>query len=252
MASSNVEAFIAQLQAQIDSIVEQNLVGTYIHGSLALGGFNEVSSDIDFIVVTKKALSFDDKQQLTQLFLAASTNPFPIEISVLSLAQLETWRHPCPFDYHYSEYWRPRYTNGYVEQQNKTDIDLAAHITIMNHCGICFKGQPINQVFPAVPKQHYVQSILSDYNDCLENIYNQPVYCILNLLRVYLYLNDCTITSKQQAGEWAAKNLPANFTTTAYKALTAYQSNEAALNFSPTELRSFKHYIIERTEHFLR
>lgn len=61
---SNVFLFIDILQHNLDEILQNNFIGTYIHGSLALGGFNDQTSDIDLIVVTKTTLSNKDKNQL--------------------------------------------------------------------------------------------------------------------------------------------------------------------------------------------
>ena len=102
--SQDVQLFIGQVQAELDAILKENFIGTYIHGSLALGGFNEASSDIDLLVVTKNALRLADKQRLTELFLTVSNTPYPLEISFLHSDQLKTWQHACPYDYHYSEY----------------------------------------------------------------------------------------------------------------------------------------------------
>lgn len=255
---TNVQRFIEQLQSKMEDIVKQNFVGSYIHGSLALGGFNDTSSDIDLIVVTETALSVSAKKQLAALFLATSTHPYPIEISFLYVAQLQSWQHPCPYDFHYSEFWRARYhtdlsneTTTFIHQADPTDVDLAAHITIVNNCGICYKGKPIHEVFPAVPKSDYLNAIMNDFYDCLEMIHHNPVYCILNALRVYLFVKDDVIASKQKAGAWGAENLPNDFQKTVTKALDGYQSNERALPFSSAELNLFQQYISKKVETLL-
>src|SRR5699024_3564942 len=110
---------------------------------------------------------------------------------------LKYWNHPCPFDLHYSEHWRERYqydvlneTDNYLNNAVHTDTDLAAHITIMNHNGICIEGEPIHKIFPTIPQSDYISSIMGDFEDCLHNIQSEPIYCTLNLIRVYWYLNE--------------------------------------------------------------
>lgn len=44
--------------------MKNNLIGIYLHGSYVLGSYNYSVSDLDYLVVVKKALSFKDKQQL--------------------------------------------------------------------------------------------------------------------------------------------------------------------------------------------
>jgi streptomycin 3"-adenylyltransferase len=120
-----------------------------------------------------------------------------LEISFLNKEQVETWQHPSLYDFHYSEGWRVRYEeelsaheSHFLKEGKKTDPDLAAHVTITNHRGICIEGPSIIDLFPAVTRSHYVSSIMSDYEDCLRNIEADPVYCVLNLIRVKWYLKE--------------------------------------------------------------
>lgn len=48
------EAFVRQSR----EILGDNLTGIYLHGSAAMGGFNDWKSDIDFLVVVETELSF--------------------------------------------------------------------------------------------------------------------------------------------------------------------------------------------------
>src|SRR5699024_3363097 len=114
-------------------IIKENFAGFYIHGSLAMGGFNPNNSDIDVLVVTNKVLTSSIKRDLAQFCLNHSNSPIPIEISFLHKKQLKYWNHPCPFDLHYSEHWRERYqydvlneTDNYLNNAVHTDTDLAA------------------------------------------------------------------------------------------------------------------------------
>jgi predicted nucleotidyltransferase len=181
-STSNIKNFISKLQKEIIEIINDNFIGFYIHGSLAMGGFNPNSSDIDVLVVTNKSMTVKTKRKLAQFFLNFSNSPFPVEISFLSKEQLKGWQHPCPFDFHYSEFWRERYeddllrdTYKFINNDIKTDTDLAAHITITNHRGICLKGEPSDEVFLPVPRSDYISSIVGDFQECLENIEAEPI-----------------------------------------------------------------------------
>ncbi|MEW9676394.1 aminoglycoside adenylyltransferase domain-containing protein [Lentibacillus sp. L22] len=85
---------------------------------------------------------------------------------------------------------------------------MAAHVTITNHRGICVVGDPIGKVFPLVPRSNYISSIVGDFQDCLQSIEDEPVYCSLNMIRVYWYLKEGVISSKLEAGNWGLKTLP--------------------------------------------
>ena len=138
--SSDIRYFVIHLQEMITEIINEDIIGFYIHGSLAMGGFNPKRSDIDVLVVTNNTMTVETKRKLGKFVLGYSSFPFPVEISFLNQEQLRDWQHPCPFDFHYSESWRERYekdlfdgTFEFINDSINTDPDLAAHITITNH-----------------------------------------------------------------------------------------------------------------------
>lgn len=54
---AQVSALLSDLGAQLPVLLRGNLVGIYLYGSLTQGSFDPKRSDIDCIVVTKRALS---------------------------------------------------------------------------------------------------------------------------------------------------------------------------------------------------
>lgn len=226
---AKVKDFVDNLQLRINERIGENVVGSYLHGSLAMGGFNPSRSDIDLLFVTKDSLAIEEKRDLARILLDLSNFPYPVELSILHAESLRSWNHPCPFEFHYSEFWRGRYkddlhkhTFHYLNEEKKVDPDLAAHITILHHRGICLRGEPIDNVFPPVPKSDYIASIMGDFEDCLANIEDDPIYCTLNLLRVYWYLKEGIISSKLEAGQWALSHLPKNLQDTIHKVVACY------------------------------
>ncbi|WP_052345682.1 aminoglycoside adenylyltransferase domain-containing protein [Paucisalibacillus sp. EB02] len=249
--TSNIEKFVLTLQAEINEICNHNIIGIYLHGSLAMGGFNPNRSDIDLILVTKEPISRKTKRRLAQLFLSHSNSPFPIEISVLNMSQLHNWQHPCPFDFHFSEHWRERYkddinraTGEFINDSINLDPDLAAYIMIINHRGICLEGKPIVEVFPSVPKSDYLSSIMEDFEDCLVGIVDNPIYCSLNLLRVYWYLKEGVISSKQEAGEWGLHILPPKLKSIIQNIVNDYSGKSDTSKIDKKGLLCLRDYIL--------
>lgn len=256
---SDIEKFICDLKEEIKKILKGNFIGFYIHGSLAMGGFNPNSSDIDVLVVTIKTMKVDTKRLLAQFLLDHSNLPFPVETSFLNREQLRDWQHPCSFDFHYSEFWRERYqndllrgTSNFLNDDTSTDTDLAAHITITNHRGICVEGDPIDKVFPSVPRLDYISSIMGDFEDCLQNIKVEPIYCTLNLIRVYWYLKEGVISSKLEAGNWGCKVLPQDFNKTVRKVVNIYTGKDDECPLSKEELILLRDYLEERVQGLLQ
>src|SRR5690606_19472464 len=105
----DIKNFIYNFKEGIKEVVNDNFVGFYLHGSLAMGGFNPKCSDIDVLVVTNKQMIVEQKRNLAYFFLNYSNSPYPVEISFLNKEQLMEWQHPCLYDFHYSEFWRKQY-----------------------------------------------------------------------------------------------------------------------------------------------
>ncbi|WP_053216029.1 aminoglycoside adenylyltransferase domain-containing protein [Guptibacillus hwajinpoensis] len=249
-ASPVTKKFVLDLVCETKQIMCDNYIGFYLHGSLAMGGFNPQSSDLDVLVVTHESITIETKRKLAKLYFNYSTNPYPIEISFLTKGQLDNWEHPSPYEFHYSEFWRDRYEVDllenrftYLNDDIKTDPDLAAHITIMFYRGICIEGSSIFEVFPRIPSSDYLSSIIGDYEECLANIVDDPIYCSLNMLRVFWYVKEGIISSKQEAGNWGLTSLPDEMKGTMYKVVNSYQSEKSSYQFDETELIFLRNYI---------
>lgn len=249
-----MEHYFNQLTDTIRAITKENFLGLYIHGSWAMGGFNPDGSDVDVLVVVKDSLDIATQCKLAKFLLAISNDPYPIEVSFLRQKQLENWTHPSPYEFHYSEGWRQSFeqeliTGQYeaINNDQKVDPDLAAHLTILNHRGIRWEGPSIDNVFPVIPRTHYLSSILADYQDCLKNVEADPVYCVLNLIRVYWYIEEGVISSKLEAGEYGLTSFPQEYKETIRKVIENYQGNRVR-EFHKEELMSIRDYIQSEVE----
>jgi streptomycin 3"-adenylyltransferase len=230
-------------------ILKNNLVGIYLHGSLAMDCFNENFSDIDFLVVVKENMPFEQKGKLVDVLLDLSqAGPYKgFEMSVLLEKEVQNFRYPTPFLLHYSDFHKKRYLEipeyicGGFE-----DPDLAAHIVITRARGKSIFGKPINQVFSPVPREYYLDSITSDVKDAKEHIIESPVSCVLNLCRVLAFIRSGLVCSKKEGGKWAVDNLPHRYKYTVDLALKNYEDSCAVFDYNSTELLDFAHYMLSK------
>ena len=126
------------------------------------------------------------------------------------------------------------------------DEDLAAHITVTNHRGLCLFGTAISDVFPVVPKSDFIRSILADVESAkfgFEAILQYPVYVALNCCRTLAFLESGLILSKDEGGVWALQHLPASFSEIIEGALYEYRSGTYESNLSAEELLKFAAFI---------
>src|SRR5574337_747753 len=147
---ASVRAQVTRLREALADALPDNLVGLYLHGSLAMGCFNPACSDIDLLAVTRQRMTVETKRGVAELLLRTSDAPSPIEVSFLREADLRSWAYPTPYDFHFSEDWREKFRRGLSSGEwqtwndhPRTDADLAAHITVTLHRGICLYGRPI-------------------------------------------------------------------------------------------------------------
>lgn len=245
---------ITSLCSRLRLLLHESLVGIYLHGSLAMGCFNPDRSDIDVLVVIDKEMPPDTKWDVVRFLLDVSMRPFPIEISFLQQSHINPWKHPAPFELHYSEEWRHRYlskldceTGEPWADTKRVDPDLAAHIVILRHRGVVLYGPPVDSVFPTVPEADYIDAIVNDIDDAIEWIDSKPVYGILNLCRVLCYLEERQVTSKEEAGEWAFGRVPDEFRSVVRLALQEYRDGtHGAQSYDRETLTRFADHCLDR------
>ena len=238
-STTEIKEYVFTILGQVKERLGENFKGFYLHGSLAMDGFNPESSDIDVIVVTDDPITLENKKELAQYLLSVSGNPYPIEVHVLNIWQLRRWQHPSSYDFHYSELCRDRLENNadnYLNEADLKDTDLAAHITILHRRGICLEGPPIEEIFPPISHSEYLSSIRADYEKCMAILEKNPLYSVMKIMRAYWYIKVGTITTKQEAGEWGINTLPKEVAETVKKVMEGHHPEKQ-------ELQQFKEYM---------
>ena len=240
------EAFVERSR----DILGENLVGVYLHGSAAMGCFNEKKSDIDLLVVAEKELSDDVKLRYMDMVVGLNDEAPPkgIEMSVVRRAVCRPFVYPTPFELHFSVAhldWYRKNPVDYTEKMKGVDKDLAAHFTITLRRGKCLYGKAIPEVFEPVKREFYFDSIRNDVADAEDAVSENPVYVILNLCRVLAYGQDGLILSKREGGEWGLANLPGEYHGLIASALEAYSSDASLVPDDGLAVR-FAAYMLER------
>lgn len=215
-------------------IIEEKLVGIYLHGSMAMGCFHSDKSDIDVIMVIEEDISDTQKIMLMRqiVYLNQQAPPKGLEISIVKREYCNPFIYPTPFELHFSPMhlpWFKENPQDYVEKMKGEDIDLAAHFTIIRNYGVVLWGEKIENIFAPVPKQNYLESICADIENATEDILEQPIYITLNLCRVLAFVREGLYLSKEQGGKWGIEHLPLEYHSIVVEALECYTSNKEML-----------------------
>jgi streptomycin 3"-adenylyltransferase len=231
----DVRAQIERLVILLRAHVGDGLVGVYLHGSLAMGCFNPARSDVDLLAVTESPLELSAKWRVAQVLLRLSGAPSPIEISILHRAQLDPWTHPAPFDLHYGESHRGEYerdlrSDGWKGWNRRVgrDGDLAGHLKVARHRGVCLWGEPIEEALPDVPRADYVASVVADLEWSRDRAGVTIDYRLLNLARAWAYLETGAVMSKDEGGVWALGRIPSRHAFAIEAALRLYRGEAEA------------------------
>src|SRR5262245_53767104 len=248
-APSHINAFLGDFVHAVQQQLTKNLVGIYLHGSLAMGSFNPTSSDIDLLIVVRETLELAAKKALAERLLQLSARaPRPLELSVIVINNLQYFRHPSPYELHFSDSNKTDFVNATVDfAVARSDPDLAAHFVITKARGVCLCGEPIGHLFPDVPDPVYLDSIVGDFDWSYANVMQGPdtgdclvpVYAVLNFCRVLAFIQDHLVTSKREGGQWALHHLPQHHAPVIQAALSDYCGAERGGKIDARRLKEF-------------
>lgn len=235
-----------ELARQLGEVLGDILIGAYVHGSVALGTFNPKLSDLDVIAVARTRAEDEEKRRLIELLAQASGHPAPIEFHLLAEGDLRPWRHPTPFDFHYSDVWRDALRadlGDTLARQRDFDPDLAAHVTVARRHGIAVQGPPPGDVFPDVPWDDYADSLLRDLRWASESNRPLPLYRVLSPVRIWATLATREIHSKDSGAVWALKRVPTHLRHVLDAALAHYRGETTDFGVEEEALKRFVAYV---------
>ena len=248
---NKLENLIDHFVMQSKHILQDNLTGIYLHGSAAMGCFNDQKSDIDLIVVVKNDISKAIKRRYMDMVVALNEKAPKkgIELSIVKECVCNPFVYPTPFEFHFSIThlnWYESDPEDYVEKMRGTDRDLAAHFTIIYHRGKTLYGKDIRSVFAEVSRDAYMDSIWYDVENAKEEIVDNTMYIILNLCRVLAYKKENLILSKQEGGQWGRDYVSVpEYKSLIADALTEYQTGDAMVLNKPVA-EAFAEYMLEQ------
>ena len=250
MLSTQTEKLINDFAMRSKEILQDNLVGVYLHGSAVMGCFNPLKSDLDFIIVVEKPMSDDVKR--TFMDMVIEYNEFApakgIEMSIVLRKVCSPFVYPTPFELHFSTAhtkWYKDNPNDYICNMKGEDKDLAAHFMILTNRGKCIYGDPIDEVFSEVPSEDYMDSIMNDVCDAPNDIEEDTMYLILNLARVLAYKEEQLVLSKKEGGEWAIAHLPMEYHSLIEAALNEY-SEGSTPDYDVDLAKQYAEFVIAR------
>ena len=241
----DIQSYVNDITTVFVDELHDDLVGVYLHGSLAMGCFNPVTSDVDMLVICSTEMTNDTKKIIIKRLLSLTQgNRNQLEMSIVLERNVKDFVYPTPFELHY---FHPNYLideNYVCGGEGFYDPDLAGHMVVTYHRGVTLSGGEIKNVFSPIARRYYIESIFNDIEDAPKLIIKNPVYFTLNLCRVLYFLKEGKVASKKEGGEWGIRNLPEDFKTIVEQCLAVYNGSAKDIYIGSNEIVHFATWML--------
>jgi hypothetical protein len=192
------------------------ITGFYLTGSIALGGFNERFSDVDFVAVLNRRLADADIDALRLIHqsIAAEYPRWPLSGNYLQPEQLGG--SPANCEPH------PYYHDGVFHSQGYFELNPVTWWTLKN-CGIALAGCAAHDLPFRVDWDALVSWMRRNLNTYWAGWTWQPArlfmlfsdwgiqWAVLGVLRQFYTFRENSIATKEEAGRYALAILPARW-----------------------------------------
>lgn len=246
-------------------LVEQTLPGfmegLYLHGSIALGAFNQRFSDIDFITVGSRRCTDDDVEQLRVVHkkIASAYPQWELNGSYFQWSDLGKFEETVlPHSYHHDGVLYP---SGHYEANPVTWWVLKQH-------GLALLGPHPRALDFAVDWDVLIAGMRQNLNTYWVTFTRHPrrmtwlfvddgvQWAVLGVLRQFYTFREGDITSKTGAGEYALAHLPVRWHRLVREAIRLQEQGGPSLYASrvarAAEAVRFLRYIIQECNALLR
>jgi predicted nucleotidyltransferase len=248
--SKVIKAEVNTLQTEFEHILERKLLGIYLEGSLASGGFQPARSDINVIAVVKENIDISLKRGLVELLLRISNMPRPLDVYVLAEKDLSPLQLPLSFELHYNEQLREamqqEMRDGSWQHWNDTthsDSELTISLAILQRSGIVLSGKPIEDTLPAIPETTFREALVQSLEVARARLPQDPIAFVLNACRTIAYWQDGSVLSKDAGGNWGLVHLPERFHALIEQSLAFYRGEALKRPVGRGVLNDFAEYI---------
>jgi hypothetical protein len=200
---AGVATFAEAVTKRLQKILPQDLLGTYLSGSVALGGYVPGQSDIDIFAVSRSSLEVEKKQTVAEIISGEAAN-CPTRGMEFVLYSRTAVAEPSR---------TPRFEinlNAGPEMSYHLSFDPASEpshwfvldIAIVREYGLPLVGPPAREVFGPVPRPWLLDALEEslEWHADHETLLH---YSVLNACRSWRYAEEGIMSSKDDAAVWA-------------------------------------------------
>jgi predicted nucleotidyltransferase len=234
LSDPDIQRYLDRVVSTLRDHLGPDLVGVYLHGSLAMGAFYPGRSDVDILAVCGGPLTDERRLSLGRTLAGIPRPGSHLEFSLVTGAAVRE-RSPAPaFEVHVS-HEEPSVVDG---SDREGDPDLVVHFAMARARGRALVGPRPGEVFPEPDRGPLLRAFLNDLVWAREGGaaawegHELPeiasmAYRVLNAARSWRYLETAELGSKVEGAAWLERREPDPDTRTVLDAALAYQRGEA-------------------------
>ena len=257
-AEPEVQQYLDRVVATLREHLGAELIGVYLHGSLAMGGFTRGQSDVDILAVCAAPLSPDRRASVGA---ALAGIPIPesggeLEFSLVTEAAVRTPAPAPRFEVHVSTHEEPAVVDG---ADRPGDEDLVVHFAMVLARGRVLGGPEPAELFVASPRNTLIRAFLGDIAWAREHgaagweghyrpEFSSMAYRVLNAARSWRYLETGELGSKVEGAAWLERRDPDPDVRAILEAAVAFQRGGLPDRPADQAVEAF----VDRVERMLR
>jgi nucleotidyltransferase-like protein len=208
-----VQGLDPDLRSYLDRVVSilqdrlgAELIGVYLHGSLAMGAFDPGRSDVDVLAVCAAPLSRERSMAVGEALAAIPrpTSGGDLESSLVTEPAVRTPSGAPSFEVHVSTHEEPSVVDGH---DRPGDEDLVIHFAMARARGRALVGPEPIELFPEPERASLIRAFLSDIDRARGHgaagweghrmpEFASMAYRVLNAARSWRYLESGDLGSK--------------------------------------------------------
>jgi hypothetical protein len=204
-----LSALLQRIADDFPAILEDNLVGIYLWGSLTYDAFDERCSDVDSVVVTRRDVADAEFAALARWFRRSARDN-----SWVRRLDMRFVIHPEFFDK------KSRCCGFYSGKLTRHGSDGNPIIWLnIGDCGLTLWGRDARSIAPTVSDQRMDAALRLELDYLSEDLkknagnrsdraFRHNAYAVLTACRILYTARFRTITSKEQAYRWSRASLP--------------------------------------------
>jgi len=200
-----LDAYPAAVTAGLTRVLGPALVGVYLHGSGALGGWSAERSDVDLLGVVARPLERQTKREISSRLnhpSLGSPTPAGLELSLVTAAVAADPPRRPPFELHVSTGPSPQ---THLGGPASADPDLLLHFAVCRRAGVIVAGPDPVEVFAEPPRSWLLERAAAELRWAVRN--GTFAYRVLTACRAWRYLEDDVLGAKVESGRWARLRL---------------------------------------------